>query len=98
MLFDTSCDTLRAEDRRPWSEFLEERLGRISIRKAPLWNQGLIEDSWLLRFDSRAAAGSRIANLAAAEAAGDAFIKALLAELHLREPAIPMTLPGSSAP
>src|SRR5262249_48893261 len=64
MLFDSACDTVRQEDRRSWSAFLEERLGRISIRRAPLWNQGLIEGSWLRRFDSRAAAGSRVLELA----------------------------------
>jgi hypothetical protein len=94
LLFDTNCDAVRQSDGRRWSEFLEERLARISIRKAPLWNQGLIEGSWLLRFNSKAAKGSRVVNLAAAEAACDAFIKALLAELHLREPAIPISPAG----
>jgi hypothetical protein len=88
MLFDTVCDKTRKEDQRSWSAFLEERLSRISIRKAPLWNQGLIEGSWLLRFNSNAAKGSRVPNLSTASAAGDGFIQALLAELHLREPAI----------
>jgi hypothetical protein len=93
MLFDTDCDATRREDSLSWSAFLEQRLARIAIRKSPLWNQGLIEGCWLLRFNSKAPKGTRIANLAAAEGAGDAFIKAILAELHLREPAIPMSPP-----
>lgn len=95
MLFDTDCDTVRKQDGRRWSEVLEERLARIAIRKAPLWNQGLIEGAWLLRFNSKATKGSRLANPAAATAACDDFLKALLAELHLREPAIPITPPGT---
>lgn len=90
MLFDTNCDTVRRDDRLRWSEFLEQRLVRIAIRKAPLWNQGLIEGVWLVRFDSQATR-SRIVDLAVTEAAGDGFIRSLLAELRLREPAIPFT-------
>lgn len=92
MLFDTHCDGMR-RDGLSWSAFLEQRLARIAIRKAPLWNQGLIEGCWLLRFNSKAAKGSRIAGLPEAETACDGFIKALLAELHLREPAILMSTP-----
>jgi hypothetical protein len=95
MLFDTMADTVRSEDGCLWSAFLQERLNRISIRKAPLWNQGLIEGSWLLRFRSQAAKGSRVANLAATEAEGDSFVRSLLAELRLREPAIPIASPGT---
>lgn len=98
MLFDTSVDTRRAEDRRPWSDFLEERLQRISIRKAPLWNQGLIEGSWLIRFNSQAGAGSRVFDPPGTETAGGAFINALLAELHLREPAIQIGRPDQDLP
>lgn len=95
MLFDTSVDNMRSEDKRPWSQFLEERLGRISIRRAPLWNQGLIEGSWLVRFNSLAPAGHRVTDLAGTEAAGGAFIDSLLGELHLREPAIQISPPLS---
>ncbi len=94
MLFDAACDTMRQEDGRSWSAFLEERLGRISIRRAPLWNQGLIEGSWLIRFDSRAAVGSRVLDLVATQAAGDNFIRSLLRELHRREPAIEIAFPA----
>jgi hypothetical protein len=95
MLFDISVDTRRAVDQLPWSQFLEERLQRISIRKAPLWNQGLVEGSWLVRFDSRAAAGGRVIDLARTEADGGEFIDALLDELHIREPAISIERPIS---
>jgi hypothetical protein len=94
MLFDISVDTVRAEDKRPWSRFLEERLKRISIRKAPLWNHGLIEGSWLVRFNSQAPPGGRIIDLARTETAGVAFIDALLGELHIREPAIHIRPPS----
>jgi hypothetical protein len=87
MLFDAACDTVR-KDKLRWSEFLQQRLARISIRRAPLWNQGLIEGSWLLRFNSQGPAGNRVLDLADATAACDVFIKALLTELHVREPAI----------
>jgi hypothetical protein len=95
MLFDTVADTIRSHDARTWSAFLEERLGRIAIRKAPLWNQGLIEGSWLIRFNSLANAGQRVVDLPATELAGDAFIDSLLGELHLREPAIPVAAQGA---
>jgi hypothetical protein len=91
MLFDISCDSTRREDGLTWSQYLEQRLGRISIRKAPLWNQGLIEGTWLVRFNSKAARGARVIDLQATMEAGDAFMRQLLSELHIREPAIPIT-------
>jgi hypothetical protein len=91
MLFDTNCDTVRREDKLNWSEFLEQRLARIAIRKAPLWNQGLIEGVWLVRFNSQAAMGSRVVDLAATERAGAIFIRSLLGELLRREPAVAFT-------
>ena len=77
-----------------WIDHLESNLRKISIRRAPLWNQGLIEGAWLIRIDSRNPAGQRLADPAAAEAAGVAFFKALLDELYLREPTLkPSPLP-----
>lgn len=90
MLFDISQDSKRREDGLMWSDYLEQRLARLSIRKAPLWNQGLIEGTWLIRFDSTAKMGSRVIDLPAVESSGNAFIHALLEELRLREPATPI--------
>src|SRR3972149_2384278 len=36
-----------------WIDHFESNLHKISIRRAPLWNQGLIEGAWLIRIDSR---------------------------------------------
>jgi hypothetical protein len=88
MLFDTAASKSRTKDGQHWSALLEERLARITIRKAPIWNQGLIEGSWFIRFNSEGITGSRVVDLKATELAGDGFINSLLAELQLREPAI----------
>jgi len=77
-----------------WIDHFESNLHKISIRRAPLWNQGLIEGAWLIRIDSRNTAGQRVVDPAAADAAGVAFFKALLDELYLREPTLkPSPLP-----
>ena len=82
-----------AEDRRrrdgmTWSDHFEANLRRIAVRKAPLWNQGLIEGIWLIRIDSRRPAGSRITDIVDMDAKGTTFFKALLDELYLREPTL----------
>ena len=71
-----------------WIDHFESNLRKISIRRAPLWNQGLIEGAWLIRIDSRNPAGHRVADPAAADVTGAAFFKALLDELYLREPTL----------
>jgi len=77
-----------------WIDRFESNLSKIAIRRAPLWNQGLIEGAWLIRIDSRNPAGQRVVDPAAADATGAAFFKALLDELYLREPTLkPATLP-----
>ncbi len=77
-----------------WIDHFESNLRKISIRRAPLWNQGLIEGAWLIRIDSRNPAGQRVVDPGAADAAGAAFFKALLDELYLREPTLkPSPLP-----
>ena len=43
MLFDVQADSIRRDDGKSWSAFMEERLAHLCIRKAPMWNQGLIE-------------------------------------------------------
>lgn len=88
VLFDVAEDSKR-KDGKYWSEYFEDALRRITIRKAPLWNQGLLEGLWFIRFDSRRPAGSRVVDPHAAAAEGAQFAKSLLLELKLREPAIP---------
>jgi len=71
-----------------WIDHFESNLARIAIRRAPLWNQGLIEAIWLIRIDSRLAAGERLVSVDSIDAAGTQFFRALLDELYLREPAL----------
>lgn len=71
-----------------WIDHFEANLRKIAIRRAPLWNQGLIEAIWLIRIDSRNPAGQRVVNTSAADAAGTGFFRALLDELYVREPAL----------
>lgn len=71
-----------------WSSHFQENLKRIAVRRAPLWNQGLIEAAWLIRIDSRLPVGKRVIDVVSADAAGTNFFKALLDELYLREPTL----------
>lgn len=91
LVFDISIDTRRREDQLLWSEFLEGGLAKIAIRKAPLWNQGLLEAFWFIRVDSTKPKGSRVVDPEGTQFKGEHFFKSLLAELRLREPAIPFT-------
>ncbi len=88
LLFDIQADK-RRKDGLTWSEFFERAIQRIAIRRAPLWNQGLLEGCWFLRFDSLLESGSRLVDPAKTARQERAFFKSLLAELKLREPAIP---------
>jgi hypothetical protein len=91
VLFDVSADSRRRHDGLQWSEFFEQAIARIAIRKAPLWNQGLLEGAWFIRFDSRRPFGDRIVNQTLTNDSGIRFFNVLLAELKLREPAIPFS-------
>lgn len=92
ILFDMAQDTLR-RDRILWSDFFESAIRNISIRHAPLWNQGLLEGSWFIRFDSRKIAGRRLASPRATASDRKQFVQSLLWELHQREPAVQFTKP-----
>jgi hypothetical protein len=72
-----------------WIDFLETALHKIAIRRAPLWNQGLIEGVWTIRIDSRRPEGDRVLQLRNTLDQGQKFVDRLVAELRLREPAIP---------
>jgi len=71
-----------------WIDHFKSNLDKIAIRRAPLWNQGLIEGVWLIRIDSRKPVGSRIVSTHSADADGVNFFKALIDELYRREPTL----------
>jgi len=71
-----------------WIDHFEGNLKKIAIRRAPLWNQGLLEGIWLIRIDSRLPKGQRLISSESADAAGTDFFRALLDELYLREPTL----------
>ena len=87
VIMDVAEDRMR-RDGTTWSEHFEANLRRIAVRKAPLWNQGLIEGIWLIRIDSRKLPTQRVVNTADMDAKGTDFFSALLAELYLREPTL----------
>lgn len=87
VIMDIAEDKMR-KDGKTWSDHFEGNLRKIAVRKAPLWNQGLIEAIWLIRIDSRLPVGQRILDTVDMDAKGKTFFQALLAELHLREPTL----------
>ena len=93
MLFDVSQDSRRREDNVLWSDFFEAALKRLAIRAAPLWNQGLLEGLWFIRFDSTKPSGHRLVDPAKTAREGRAFFRKLVTELHRREPAIALREP-----
>lgn len=88
VIMDEAEDKMRRDDGITWSDHFEQNLRKIAIRKAPLWNQGLIEGIWLIRIDSRRPPGTRIVDIVDMDAKGTNFFKALLEELYLREPTL----------
>lgn len=90
ILFDVAQDSTR-KDQKLWSDFFEDALKRIAIRRAPLWNQGLLEGLWFVRFDSRRPSGQRVIDPEKTFSDRKAFVDAMLSELRLREPAVPFT-------
>lgn len=89
VLLDVAEDTKRRVDGKYWSEYFEDALRSITIRKAPLWNQGLLEALWFIRFDSGRPAGSRVIDPKRTAEEGARFARSLLCELQRREPAVP---------
>lgn len=90
LLFDAQADTVR-NDGLYWSQHFENAVKRITMRKAPLWNQGLLEGTWFVKFDSAKPKNSRVLDPAKAQVEGETFFTALLRELKIREPAIPFS-------
>ncbi len=87
VIMDVAEDKMR-RDGKTWSDHFEDNLRKIAVRKAPLWNQGLIEGIWLIRIDSRRPVAKRVLDTVDMDAKGVDFFTALLAELHLREPTL----------
>jgi hypothetical protein len=88
VIMDEKENSPRRDGTGTWIDHFEANLRRIAIRRAPLWNQGLIEGAWLIRIDSRKPVGQRVVETTEADAAGVGFFQALLDELYLREPAL----------
>ncbi len=97
VIMDESQDSMRRDGKGTWSDHFESNLRRIAIRRAPLWNQGLIEGAWLIRINSQRPVGQRIANTIDIDAKGTNFFQALLDELYLREPTL-RSAPTTVAP
>jgi hypothetical protein len=93
VIVDEAENSLRRDGTQTWAEYFEERLSAIAIRRAPLWNQGLIEGVWVLRIDSRLPPAQALLNPVETDAKGSRFILALLDELYLREPTLRPTRP-----
>jgi hypothetical protein len=78
-----------------WIDYFEARLSSIAIRKAPLWNQGLLEGAWVIRIDTRRPQRDRIVRPQETQEKGTGFFRALLSELYLREPTLrPAAMPA----
>lgn len=88
VLIDEAGNSVRRQGDGTWIDFFRRNLQAIAIRKAPLWNQGLLEAVWLVHIDSRAPAGKRIVDLTVADADGKGFFDALVDELRRREPSL----------
>src|SRR5690242_10148910 len=86
VIMDEKEDSTRRDGSGIWSDHFESNLRKIAIRKAPLWNQGLIEGAWLIRINSARPHGQRISAAVDMDAQGTNFF--LLDELYLREPKI----------
>lgn len=95
VIMDEKENSPRRDGSGTWIDHFEANLRRIAIRRAPLWNQGLIEGAWLIRIDSRKPIGQRVVETTEADAAGVGFFQALLDELYLREPALRRSSPAA---
>lgn len=88
VLMDEKEDLVRRAGDGTWSDHFEANLRKIAIRRAPLWNQGLIEGAWLIRINSTRPEGQRVSRALDMDALGITFFQALVDELYLREPTL----------
>lgn len=88
VVVDESANSPRRDGAGTWIDFFEASLRKIAIRRAPLWNQGLIEGVWLIRIDSRLPVAQRVIDVEDIDAQGSGFFRAMIDELYLREPTL----------
>jgi hypothetical protein len=89
VIMDEKLDSRRGRSgTETWIDYFEACLARIAIRKAPLWNQGLLEGAWVIRIDTRNPPGQRVMRPSETQDKGIHFFQALLSELYLREPTL----------
>ena len=88
VVMDEADDSNRREGDGTWSDHFESNLNKIAIRKAPLWNQGLIEAAWVIKINSKMPVNQRISRPQAISEHSSRFISNLLSELYLREPTL----------
>jgi hypothetical protein len=94
VLVDEAGNSSRREGDGSWVDYFSRSLRNIAIRKAPLWNQGLIEAVWLVHIDSRRPEGDRLMTVEGSVADGRNFFDDLVKELRRREPSL---LPSAGA-
>lgn len=83
MILDVSTDTRRARG-TTWSDLLNERLTRLSGRRAPSWSIGMIESFALVQVDF-----SKGPRLLTPEASVIKMLKDLANEVKARNPSLP---------
>jgi hypothetical protein len=88
VIVDEASNSPRRGKGDTWIEYFEACLKKIAVRRAPLWNQGLVEGIWLIRIDSRKGSGQRVLDVEDLDAKGTDFFRALISELYLREPTL----------
>lgn len=85
MVFDVSQDARsKRNGGRTWSEILEERLQRLTGRRAPVWSFGMIEAYAVIRVDF-----SEGPKVLTPEPEVHAFFRTLVAEVRKRNPSVP---------
>jgi hypothetical protein len=70
-----------------------QAMATISVRGAPLWNQGLLEGTWFVRINSSSPKGQRVVTPEKTMTEGQVFFQSMLQKLAQREPAIPFSKP-----
>jgi hypothetical protein len=89
VIMDEKLDSRRGRlGSETWIDYFEACLARIAIRKAPLWNQGLLEGAWVVRINTRNPPWERVVRPSETHQNGIHFFRALLSELYLREPTL----------
>lgn len=83
MVFDVSKDEISGKHGMKWCELLEQRLGALAGRSAPLWGVGIIEAYSIIKVDF-----SKGAKLLTPEVDIQRMFDILVAEVRKRNPGI----------